>query len=132
MSGSGRTNRNLLPKCRRAADTGGAYTVENETHPLQMRCDRDGVLWLSGEFDMAEMERFLRTATAQVDGRRQVLDLSGLTFLDSSSIGAIVRFANFVCAKGLFLRNPSERAGAVLPVASIDGLAVAHQHPLSA
>ena len=110
--------------------------MKNETHPLQIRCDRDGVLWLSGEFDMAEMERFLRTATAQVDGSRQVvLDLSGLTFLDSSGIGSIVRFANFVCAKGLFLRNPSERAGAVLAMAGIDGLAgvtVAHQHPLSA
>jgi len=101
-----------------------------------MRCDRDGVLWLSGEFDMAEIDRFLRTATAQVDGRRQVvLDLSGLTFLDSSGIGAIVRFANFVRAKGLFLRNPSERAGTVLAMAGIDrltGVTVGHQHPLSA
>jgi hypothetical protein len=55
--------------------------VKNEMHPLQIRCDRDGVLWLSGEFDMTEMERFVRTATAQVDGRREVvLDLSELTF----------------------------------------------------
>lgn len=110
--------------------------MKNETHPLEIRCDRDGVLWLSGEFDMAEMERFLRTATAQVDGRRQVvLDLSGLTFLDSSGIGAIVRFANLVCGKGLFLRNPSERAGTILAMAGIDGLTgvtVGHQHPLSA
>src|SRR3954449_5351672 len=118
MSGPRRKTTHVRPTVA-APDTGGAHTVTNQTHPLQIRCDRDGILWLSGEFDMAEMERFLRTATAQVDGRRQVLDLSGLTFLDSSSIGAIVRFANFVCAKGLFLRNPSERAGAVLPVASI-------------
>jgi anti-sigma B factor antagonist len=110
--------------------------VKNETHPLEIGCDRDGVLWLSGDLDLSEMERFLRTATAQVDGRREVvLDLSELTFLDSSGIGAIVRFANFVCTKGLLLRNPSESVANVLAMAGVDGLtgvSVAHQHPLSA
>jgi anti-sigma B factor antagonist len=110
--------------------------VKNQTHPLEIRCDGDGVLWLSGEFDMTEMERFLRTATAQVDGRREVvLDLSELTFLDSSGIGAMVRFAHFVCPKGLFLRNPSESVGTVLAMTGVDGLTavtVGHQHPLSA
>src|SRR3954451_16598423 len=111
----------------------GAYTVKNETHPLEIRCDGDGVLWLSGEFDMAEMERFIRTATAQVDGRRQVvLDLSELTFLDSSGIGAIVRFADFVCAEGVFLRKPSASVGTVLAMTSADkltGVTVGRQHP---
>ena len=110
--------------------------MKDETRPLEIRCDPDGVLWLSGEFDMAEMERFLRTATAQVDGRREVvLDLSELTFLDSSGIGAIVRFAHFVCGKGLFLRNPSESVRTVLAMTGVDrltGVTVAHQHPLSA
>jgi anti-sigma B factor antagonist len=110
--------------------------VKNEAHPLEIRCDGDGVLWLSGEFDMAQMERFLRTATAHVDGRREVvLDLSELTFLDSSGIGAIVRFAHFVCGKGLFVRNPSEGVRTVLAMTGIDGLTgvtVGHQHPLSA
>jgi anti-anti-sigma factor len=111
--------------------------VKNQTRPLEIRCDRDGVLWLSGEFDMAEMERFLRTATAHVDGRHEVvLDLSELTFLDASGIGAILRFAHFVCAKGLFLRSPSENVGTVLAMTGIDGLTgvtVGHQqHPLSA
>jgi len=111
--------------------------VENETHPLQIRCDRDGVLWLSGEFDMAEMERFLRTATAHVDGRREVvLDLSELTFLDSSGLRAILRFADFVCPKGVFLRNASRNVGTVLAMTGVDGLTgvtVGHQqHPLSA
>jgi anti-sigma B factor antagonist len=110
--------------------------VKNPTHPLEIRCDREGVLWLSGEFDMTEMERFLRTATAQVDGRREVvLDLSELTFLDSSGIGAIVRFAHFVCGAGLFLRNPSEGVGTVLTMTGVDGLTgvtVGHQQPMSA
>jgi anti-anti-sigma factor len=111
--------------------------VKNQTHPLAIRCDRDGVLWLSGEFDMAEMERFLRTVTAQADGQREVvLDLSELTFLDSSGIGAILRFAHFVCAEGLFLRNPSESVGTVLAMTCIDklsGVTVGRQqHPLSA
>jgi anti-sigma B factor antagonist len=110
--------------------------VKNETHPLEIRCDGDGVLWLSGEFDMAEVERFVRTATAWVDGRREVVvDLSELTFLDSSGIGAVVRFANLVCAKGLFLRDPSESVGTVLTITGVDrltGVTVGHQHPLSA
>jgi anti-anti-sigma factor len=110
--------------------------VKNPTHPLTIRCDQDGVLWLSGEFDLAEMERFLRTATAQVDGRREVvLDLSELTFLDSSGIRAILRFADFVCAKGLFLRDPSESVETVLTITGVDGLTgvtVGRQHPLSA
>jgi anti-anti-sigma regulatory factor len=55
-------------------------------YPLEIRSDHDGVLWLSGEFDLAGMEPFLRTATANVDGGREViLDLSELTFLDSSA-----------------------------------------------
>jgi anti-sigma B factor antagonist len=110
--------------------------VKNEPHPLQIRCDHDDVLWLSGEFDMAEMERFLRTATAHVDGRHEVvLDLSELTFLDSSGIRAILRFADLVCPKGVFLRNPSEGVGTVLAMTGIDGLTgvtVGHQHRLSA
>src|SRR3954465_7305049 len=110
--------------------------LKNQTHPLQIRCDRDGVLWLSGEFDLAEMERFLRTATAHVDGRQEVvLDLSELTFLDSSGIRAILRFADFVCPKGVLLRNPSESVGTVLAMTCIDkltGVTVGHQHPLSA
>jgi anti-sigma B factor antagonist len=111
--------------------------VKNQSHPLQIRCDRDGVLWLSGEFDLAEMERFLRTATAHVDGRQEVvLDLSELTFLDSSGIRAILRFADFVCPKGIFLRDPSESVGTVLEIAGVDGLTGVtvgrQQHPLSA
>src|SRR4051812_42593301 len=135
MSGSRR--KTTQPRRTVPPRTGGAYTVKNQTHPLAIRCDRDGVLWLSGEFDMAEMERFLRTVTAQADGQREVvLDLSELTFLDSSGIGAILRFAHFVCAEGLFLRNPSESVGTVLAMTCIDklsGVTVGRQqHPLSA
>jgi anti-anti-sigma factor len=104
-------------------------------YPLEIRSDHDGVLWLSGEFDLAGMEPFLRTATANVDGGREViLDLSELTFLDSSGIRAILRFGSFVCPKGLVLRNPSEGVGTVLAIAGIDGLPgvmIDRQHPMS-
>jgi hypothetical protein len=50
------------------------------------------------------------------------LDLSELTFLDSSGIRAILRFADFVCPKGVFLRNPSESVRTVLGMAGVEGL----------
>jgi anti-sigma B factor antagonist len=136
MSASGRKTTHPGPTVA-APHAGGAYTVKNQSHPLQIRCDRDGVLWLSGEFDMAEIERFLRTATAHVDGRHEVvLDLSELTFLDSSGIRALLRFADFVCPKGVLLRNPSENVGTVLAITGVDGLTGVtvgrQQHPLSA
>src|SRR4051794_34632827 len=135
MSASGRKTTHPGPTVA-APHAGGAYTVKNQSHPLQIRCDRDGVLWLAGEFDAAEVERFLRTATAHVDGRREVvLDLSELTFLDSSGIRAILRFGQFVCAKGLWLRNPSEAVATVLAITGVDevpGVMVDRQHPLSA
>src|SRR3954469_17358030 len=107
MSGSRR--KTTQPRRTVPPRTGGAYTVKNQSHPLQIRCDRDGVLWLSGEFDLAEMERFLRTATAHVDGRHEVvLDLSDLTFLASSGIRAILRFADLVCPKACSFGTPAK------------------------
>jgi anti-anti-sigma regulatory factor len=69
-------------------------------HQFEVRSDADGVLWLSGELDLAQMDSFIRTATANVDGQREVvLDLSELVFLDQAGIGAIMRFADIVCQR---------------------------------
>jgi anti-anti-sigma factor len=89
-------------------------------HQFEVRSDADGVLWLSGELDLAQMDSFIRTATANVDGQREVvLDLSELVFLDQAGIGAIMRFADIVCQRGVALRNPRENVRTVLSIAGV-------------
>jgi anti-anti-sigma factor len=55
----------------------------------------DGVLWLSGEFDLAAVDAFMRVACDSIDGRHEVvLDLSNVRFLDSAGVRAITTFSN--------------------------------------
>ena len=65
---------------------------------LALRRDADGesvVLWASGELDLASRQ-FLIDAVVDVVSARQpvVVDLSALTFLDSSGIGALAKCRN--------------------------------------
>jgi anti-anti-sigma factor len=67
----------------------------------------DGVYHLAGEFDMAEVESFVDATVQALDGTDAVtVDLSELTFIDSSGIHAIVRLSQRVGGRGLVLRNP--------------------------
>ena len=94
---------------------------------LQVEIDPEGVLWLSGELDMAVMDSFIREASATVDGQRQViLDLSALTFLDSSGIRAILRFSNIVAERVVVLRSPRENVRQVLSIVGVDGQCGVH------
>ena len=81
---------------------------------FEIRTDGGGMMWLAGELDLAQMDTFIETVAAGTDGRRQiVLELSELTFLDSSGIRAILRVAQLV-PDGVILRNPRENVRAVL------------------
>jgi anti-anti-sigma factor len=81
----------------------------------------DGVLWLSGEFDLAAVETFMRVACDSIDGQHEVvLDLSNVRFLDSAGIRAITTFSN-VCKGGLVLRSPSDNIRRVIDLVGIDG-----------
>jgi anti-sigma B factor antagonist len=95
----------------------------NTPRHFEIRADHDGVLWLSGELDLEQMDMFGAIATASLNGQRQViLELSGLTFLDSSGIRAILRFADLV-PEGIILRNPSDNVSKVLEIAGVGDLA---------
>ena len=86
---------------------------------FEVRTDRDGILWLSGELDFEQMDRFAQMTMASVDGQREiVLELSGLSFLDSSGIRAILQFASTV-PKGVVLRNPRSNVQQVLQIVDI-------------
>ena len=86
---------------------------------FEARIDADGVVHLSGELDMAVVDEFTR-ALATLDGQRLVLDLSGLTFLDSMGIRAILRSATADGQEGVLLRNPRPNVRRVLSVAGVN------------
>jgi anti-sigma B factor antagonist len=87
---------------------------------FDVKADADGVLWLSGELDMAVSDRLVATATSNVDGHeRVVLDLTGVTFLDSSGIRAILEISR-TTARPVILRNPALNVRRVLMLAGID------------
>ena len=72
--------------------------------PFESRIDPDGVVHLSGELDMAIADSFCHGLISSLDGQRPVLDLSDLTFLDSSGIRAILQVAR-VSGQAVVLRN---------------------------
>ena|SRR6186997_2094159 len=72
--------------------------------PFESRIDPDGVVHLSGELDMAIADSFCQGLLSSLDGQRPVLDLSELTFLDSSGIRAILQVAR-VSGQEVVLRS---------------------------
>ena len=73
--------------------------------PFEIRIDAEGVAWLCGELDMASADS---------------LDMSELTFLDSSGIRAIVELAT-KSQRVLVIRQPPDNIRKVLAIAGIDG-----------
>ena len=87
---------------------------------LDVRADSDGVVWLSGELDMANADPFFERAMSNLDGQpAALLDLSALTFLDSSGIRAILRLAA-ARSDGVVLRSPRPNVRKILDIAGID------------
>jgi anti-anti-sigma factor len=87
---------------------------------FEVHVDAEGVLWVSGELDMAVSDQLVATATSGVDGRaRVVLDLSKVGFLDSSGIRAILEISRST-ARPVILRSPAPNVRRVLSLAGID------------
>lgn len=88
--------------------------------------DGDAVLiCVTGEIDVATCER-LRDAIEPHLGPRQtiILDLSGVEFMDSSSLSVLVQARGTLTADGgsLFLRNPSVAAHRLVTIAGLEDL----------
>jgi anti-sigma B factor antagonist len=89
---------------------------------LEGHVDDDGVLWLAGDFDLAATDDFGRLVRASVDGQREfVLELSGVPFLDSSGIKAVVALARELDGRGLVLRNPADNVRKLLRLVDVVG-----------
>jgi anti-anti-sigma factor len=67
----------------------------------------DGVYYLLGEFDLAQAGTFAKETEPALSGPDTVvLDLGGLTFIDSSGIRAIILLARRCGRRGIVLRFP--------------------------
>lgn len=88
--------------------------------------EKDGTLvaWLSGELDhhaADDVRRELDNAFSRKRGARVVLDMSKLTFMDSSGIGVVLgRYKKVKEAGGrLTVRDPSAKTDRLLRLAGI-------------
>ena len=89
---------------------------------LEVHVDPDGTLRLSGEFDMSSVETFRMAVETSADPEREiVLELTDLTFLDSSGIRAILTMAQEIGTKGVVLRNPQPNVRRVIELIGIEG-----------
>jgi anti-anti-sigma factor len=89
---------------------------------LEVQADPDGSLRLSGEFDMSSVDTFrLAVETLGDPDREVVLDMTELTFIDSSGIRAILTMAQEIGANGVVLRNPQPNVRRVLDLIGLQG-----------
>ena len=88
--------------------------------PFEIRIDAEGVAWLSGELDMASADSLVDEVSMRLGGHPAVLDMSELTFLDSSGVRAIVQLAA-KSEQPVFIRQPPDNIRKVLAIAGIDG-----------
>ena len=65
------------------------------------RSDGTCVLWVQGEFDLAVVDEFLEQALPCLAGADALeLDLHGVSFIDSSGLGALVHVRNEAARQG--------------------------------
>lgn len=101
--------------------------MDNEGSPLRLDVNTDGdrvLVALGGELDLATApELWAVIDKALADGRRRlVLDLAGLTFVDSTGLGVFVRAGKELRAAdgGLTLRSPGERVANLLEITRLE------------
>lgn len=80
---------------------------------------------VNGEFDIMTAEEFKRTVDVFLDGRHArslLVDLSGVTFIDSSGLGAILgRYKKVEQQKGkMVIACPKAQVKKILEVSGID------------
>jgi anti-anti-sigma factor len=81
------------------------------------------VLSLVGEVDIATADELVEAGRRCLDRADRVeLDLSGLTFIDSSGLGALVRIRNEAAeqAKSMVLTHVSAAAARLLQITGLD------------
>jgi anti-anti-sigma factor len=90
-----------------------------------VRPSSDDVFYLEGELDLAFTDLLESAVQVGSDGDAPVvLDLSGLTFVDSTGIRTFVRLADRIRPRPLLLRAPRSNVATVFDIIRIDTLGV--------
>lgn len=96
----------------------------------------DGVIWLSGEHDVANVAQLSRALALATAGNEAdlVIDMSGVEFMGASTIGAIVHARNVLQSQSrdLVVRSPSKRAERLLHLCGLSALISVPTSPPSA
>jgi anti-sigma B factor antagonist len=83
----------------------------------------EGIFYLSGEFDMAEVASFVDATEPALDGADAVvLDLEGLTFIDSSGIRSIILLAKRCGRRGIVLRSLRPEVAKIVEIVRLGDL----------
>jgi anti-anti-sigma factor len=91
---------------------------------LEVRCGPDGSVCVSGELDMVSAHR-LAPEALELDGTGDlVLDVSRLSFIDSTGIRAILNLAARTAPRPVVLRHPRPNVEHVLNIVRIDTLGI--------
>ena len=94
--------------------------MESTAQPFDMRIDPDGVVWFSGEVDLAVVDRVLAAADEHVGRFELVVDLSEVTFVDSAGLAAIIELGlRRRCP--MLLRSPSPSVRRLLQLVGLEG-----------
>lgn len=82
---------------------------------------RDGdVFLLDGEIDMSNVDELVRSVAAAVDTRTVRLDMSRVTFIDSTGIRGLIRIAKLLEGGEIVLVSPHPRVLKVLRLVRLD------------
>ena len=92
--------------------------------------DGHAVIALIGEFDLANSDRLHEALHAELDGhpRHLVLDLKGVTFMDSTALGVIVDARQSADAAGrrLAVAGAPDAVVRLLTITQVDKLVTMH------
>ncbi len=133
-AGSGAVLRTLVARCSQRTNPGEpmpssestSRRVRTRRHPRRCTSPSRTVVWVRGDQD-ATTRLQLSVELARAAGLRRaevVVDLSGVTFMDASTIGALVVANNHLLADScsLSIRNPSLRARRLLELCELTHL----------
>ena len=86
--------------------------------PLLRITDTDSALWLEGEVDLSAEDDLAQALDAATKHGTRTVDLSCVTFMDSSGLRILLRSAKTLNGSGpLVLRRPSGRVQKLLDLA---------------
>jgi anti-anti-sigma factor len=95
-------------------------TIDTERHGLEVHPGPDGVLMVVGDLDMAQAIRFSAEVVSKLGDRDEViLDLSGVTFLDSWGVRAMFQLPT-TARVTVVLRHAQGNVAQLLDIASLD------------